>query len=407
MKSHSGSLPHSSHRSQRGLSLIELMISLTIGLLILVSLTSMFVGQTRARSELDKANRMIDNGRYALELLSSSIRMAGYYDSYDPRESLGVTDPYVFVSGWSSLTDAPPCDTAIMTDATRNRNLLALHVQGYNATDATNEIATPPCTLSYSSSNADLKLKAGSDILVIRRASTATPITQATAAGNPNGTIYLQVSSCEYDTTLYKIAAATGTTADIELALNLGQRNDNATDNCLAPFGVPAITDPRADVRPLVTEIYFVSPDNVAGDGIPTLKRRALTRDSTNTAVFVTTPLVEGIEFMQIEYGIDDPAQNTDGVGGVGLDGAPDSYTATPASLAEWSNVVTVKLHLIARNIEPTGGYIDPNTYALGTTGVTGTAGTYTPSGDALNYKRHAYTQLVRLVNVSGRREGE
>jgi len=50
-------------RSQRGLSLIELMISITIGLLILVSLSSLFINQSKARAELDKSTRMIDNGR--------------------------------------------------------------------------------------------------------------------------------------------------------------------------------------------------------------------------------------------------------------------------------------------------------------------------------------------------------
>src|ERR1035437_2610565 len=44
---------------QRGLSLIELMISITIGLLILASLSVMFVNQSKTRVELDKSNRMI------------------------------------------------------------------------------------------------------------------------------------------------------------------------------------------------------------------------------------------------------------------------------------------------------------------------------------------------------------
>src|SRR3989338_670495 len=71
-------------QTQRGLSLVELMISITIGLLILSSLTTLFVNQSRTRAELDKSNRMIDNGRYALELLSDNLKLAGFYGNYTP-----------------------------------------------------------------------------------------------------------------------------------------------------------------------------------------------------------------------------------------------------------------------------------------------------------------------------------
>ena len=78
-----------------------------------------------------------------------------------------------------------------------------------------------------------------------------------------------------------------------------------------------------ADSRAYVERIYFVSPCNVfesgqttctaAADGgkpIPTLKRLELSVVSGATA-FVLTPLVEGVENMQLDYGVD-----TEGVGG-------------------------------------------------------------------------------------------
>src|SRR3990167_259795 len=71
-------------QTQRGLSLVELMISITIGLLILSAMTTLFVNQSKTRAELDKSNRMIDNGRYALELLSENLRLAGFYGELDP-----------------------------------------------------------------------------------------------------------------------------------------------------------------------------------------------------------------------------------------------------------------------------------------------------------------------------------
>ena len=53
-------------RRQRGLSLIELMISIALGLIILAAVTTLFIDQNKTRTDLDKANRLVENGRYAL-----------------------------------------------------------------------------------------------------------------------------------------------------------------------------------------------------------------------------------------------------------------------------------------------------------------------------------------------------
>ena len=90
---------------------------------------------------------------------------------------------------------------------------------------------------------------------------------------------------------------------------------------------------------------------------------------------------------MQVDYGVDD-----------GGDGETDRYTECSAcTVADWSNVVAVRVNLVARNQVETKGWSDGKTYALGLAGSVG------PLGDT--YKRHAFTQLVRLVNPAGRRE--
>jgi type IV pilus assembly protein PilW len=337
---------------QLGLSLIELMISITIGLLILVALSTLFINQSKARVELDKSNRMIDNGRYALDLLSDNLRLAGYYGEFVPATGIPAIP--------ASLPD--PCSTSAADMAAA----LQLAVQGYEAASPTSSISSPPCGLTYTTGNELLTMKPGSDILVIRRASTATP-TVYNSTSALNGIHYLQVSQCQYDLTPYKIDTVVAN-------FTLRQKTCTATS-----------TTPYADLRQFVVQVYFVSPNNKViggvGDGIPTLKRREL--DPT-THVFVTTPLVEGIDFMQLEYGLD-----------TSNDGVADSYVAAPA-VTDWPNVVSVKMHILARNTETTKNYTDTKTYSLGLAGTVGT-------NDA--YKRHAYTQYIRLVNVAGRRE--
>ena len=66
-------------RKQQGMSLIELMISITIGMVVMTAVALVFVNTSRARAEVERTSRQIENGRYAIELLSDDLRLAGFY----------------------------------------------------------------------------------------------------------------------------------------------------------------------------------------------------------------------------------------------------------------------------------------------------------------------------------------
>lgn len=324
---------------QAGMSLIELMISVTLGLMILAGMSTIFVSNNKARLELEKTSRQVENGRYAMQLLTEDLQTAGYLGSYVPP----TTAP-----AQTSLPD--PCSTSLTTiDGAR-----LLHVQGYD------NAATIPSCLS--------DVKSGTDILVVRRASTC-------AAGTTNcdaflnGAPHLQVSGCTTDTSSYLIDSTQG---------NLTLRR----------IGCGSV----ADILRFRTHIYFIANNNNGSDGVPTLKRAEL--GSTMTIV----PLVEGIENLQLEYGMD---TNNDGV--------PDVYSADPSSygtcsgnacVQNWWNVMAVKINLLARNTQSTPAYTDGKTYTLGLK-ADGTANTFSYS-DA--FKRHEYSATVRLPNPAGRR---
>jgi type IV pilus assembly protein PilW len=153
-----------------------------------------------------------------------------------------------------------------------------------------------------------------------------------------------------------------------------------------------------AELRALVEHIYFVSPCNVfasgqstctaAADGgtpIPTLKRLEL-GVAGGAPALILTPLVEGVEDMQLDYGID-----------TGGSGAPaDPFIAAP-TVGQWPDVVAVNVNLLVRNPAESVGHADTKTYDLGL------AGTVGPFDD--RYKRHVYASSVRVINVSARRE--
>ena len=110
----------------------------------------------------------------------------------------------------------------------------------------------------------------------------------------------------------------------------------------------------------------------------------------------VITPLVDGIDFFKVEYGIDNSPTTPNADTGLAGDGIPDTYTTSPLGL-DWTNVVAAKIYLVARNVDQTPSFTDDKTYQVGT-------GLFTaPANDA--YKRHQFETEIRLTNVAGRRE--
>ena len=339
-----------SRRRQAGLSLIELMISMTLGLIILSGVLVVFVNTSTARNEVEKTSRQIENGRYASELLTEDIRLAGFYGELN-------------VGSLSAPAALPtnPCSLAVADW----KSWMPVHLQGYDESGFT----SANCTLT--------NRKANTDVLVVRRA-------RACAAGIDgcesavNGRPYLQVSLCASQMVAnpYKLGLQGTETFDLQ--------KKSCTGGTLA------------DKREYMVRIYFIATDNGFGDSVPTLKRLELTGSGWSIV-----PLVEGIEELQLHYGID-----SDG------DGAADVYVSNPNDYPtgactgacprdNWMNVVTVQFHLLSRNLETSPNYTDTKTYYFGKDALNNDI-TRTPN-DA--YRRHIYTSLVRVPNAAGRRD--
>lgn len=334
-----------------GMTLVELMVAMTVGLMLVLGISTLLANQSATQVELEKSTRQIENGRYTTQVLRDDIELAGYYGEYSSTGAVPGTLP-------------DPCKTSGWTAD------IPLHVQGYDS-PSTVPSALATCASAYL---VDANFKPNTDILVIRRTDTATINTGAAAAGQP----YLQAGLVPSGQ-LFGMAMGTGS----DLSPFTLKLKDGTT---LAPL------------RKYVVHIYYVSRCNVPASGtscngtsddngtpIPTLKRLELTSDGA-AARFVSTPLAEGIENLQFDYGLD-----TDG------DGAPDSYTTAPASVADWGNVVSIRINVLARNNDRSVGYSSNTQYNLGGAGSVG------PFSD--NYKRHAFTALVRVTNPSARRE--
>lgn len=342
-----------------GLSLIELMVALTIGLLITAGLTTLFVNTRSSYGELEQSSRQLENGRYAMQILSDEIQHTGFYGQYYNLD----TPPAV-------LTD--PCSTTLAD----LQSALPLPLQGYDA-PANSPIA---CL-----NNANFK--SGTDILVIRRAETKLSGTLDEPIKQDR--VYIQANAIQAEIQLgNETDFVPGKIKPDGTIEEVGTKADGTSPPILKKNGT------AEDIRRYHVHIYFISPCDVVGsngicdaadDGgkpIPTLKRIEL----ESAPSMSTVSLVQGIENFQVEYGID-----------ISGNGVPDSYVTAPADTTAWSNVVALRLNLLARNIDTSAGYKDTKQYNLGLAGTTAAA------NDA--YKRHVYTALVRANNLSDRKQ--
>lgn len=70
-----------------GRSLVEVMISLTIGMVIVIALSAMFIANRQTYRVSDDKSRLDDEGRLALNLMAFHVRMAGYGNLLSTTES--------------------------------------------------------------------------------------------------------------------------------------------------------------------------------------------------------------------------------------------------------------------------------------------------------------------------------
>ena len=70
--------PRTRRPLQHGLSLVELLVAMTVGLLLTAGVLTVFVNSKQTYRVQDNLSHLQENGRFALILLGNALRMAGY-----------------------------------------------------------------------------------------------------------------------------------------------------------------------------------------------------------------------------------------------------------------------------------------------------------------------------------------
>jgi len=296
---------------QQGMTLIEILIALVLGLFLLAGIFQIFLSSKQSYRMQENMSRMQENGRFAMEFLSRDVRMAGYQG----------------------------CSAALANNITAptgpNLNPVPITLPALNnlAISGSDAVANDWNTIACGASDECI---AGTDAVSYHFGEECGNLT-----GNAGVTIPIaSPNSCNIQT--YDVLLISDcTTSDIFIANNVTSAAGTQaiahanTQNTLNTFTLGVVYGPNAKLYKMDSSTFFL---RTGAGGQPSLWKM----DNTKAASGANpVELIEGIEDMQILYGEDT----------VPLDGAPNRYVNS-ATVANMNNVVSVRITLSVISIE-------------------------------------------------------
>jgi len=359
---------------QRGFSIVELMIAMTLGLVLITSMIAVFSGNKRS-SELNSATADLqESARFALQQISRDARMAGYYGCLSSPASVNVIG-----------NSAPSSDlvrTAAIGSVVYDSQVWTPSLPGFS----------PPDTN---------KAKPGSHALLLQYAGPdATKLLeQMNISGVPNPSADLEtisdnglaaddlaiISNCDF-ATLFQVSSvsAGGTGALISHA---AASNSNTGSFNRAYGDERSIRETR--IMKFNSNIYYIGENgqqNSDGHTLFSLYQQSLPYDSVDNP---PVELITGVEDFRVTYGVSD--KTTGGVRFVTADNAQFD----PA------RVNSIRVGILMVSYDQVAEIEDMNTYILSgipikpTTSSTATADSH-PTDRRI---RLAFTTTIQIRN--------
>ncbi len=299
---------------QSGFTLIELMIAMTLGLLLLASLVYVYTNSAQSFRAQSALTLIQNNARYAFEIMGVDIRQTGFTGTSAVPTNVVVDE--VGNDFWK-LTDL-------------NNSLT-----GYESTNPPNVDActTPVVSACY---------RAGTDSLTVVRVDTEN---KYTVTAHDTGAFTFTLDSwptsrppapgeifVAADYTHAAVFQAGTATASPNVSYGTGGSPGNSSTNLGTFHGsTPAAGTYVLALYRLSGASYYIGT-NPAGE--PALYRDKLDHN-TITLTSTAEELIEGVENMQITYGVDTDA-----------DGNVDVYQDDAGLVATWGNVLSVRITL-------------------------------------------------------------
>ncbi len=234
--------------AQSGFSVIEVMVALLIGIFLLSGALTIYASSRSAVELSGQMSRMLDNSRFALDLIEPDLRSAGFW---------GLTNATEFVGGRASPAD--PAAYVVTNDCDTNW-----------AVDLDNPVAGSDNANPFSATclSGDSDYLANTDVLVLRHAADTAVATANLQAGH----FYIRADESH---------------AEIFIGT-------------VEPNGFAA----AAQNFELITHAYFIAPGSDLDADVPSLRRLELDDNGVNPVVN-NVEVLSGAEDFQVQYGLD------------------------------------------------------------------------------------------------------
>lgn len=339
---------------QRGLTLVEIMVALTISSLLVAGVIQIFASNKSTYRLQEGLGRMQENARFALDFMSRDIRQAGYMGCIRSIENVQNSlinppasfSPNLGLQGWEFTGGVGTAPNA--TYDLNATDALPANATTGNSNGWTGWTTAAGDAIDVGQNANEIRAVSGSDILRVWHgaadSSQVTRMTPGNAGGAPTfintrlsnavnaGDIVL-VSDCVAADWMQvcNVANAGGGTR-----LTVGAAGGNCgLGNNLA--NKPATRAANSEVIPLRAGIYFIGKLNNAAQSPPSLYYMRLNNNGTAAQ---REELIQGVDNMQILYGEDTDA-----------DGQANRYR-TANQVANWRNVSAVKIGLLMRTVK-------------------------------------------------------
>ncbi len=284
---------------QVGMTLIELMVSMVIGLFLMLGAVTVYNQGRQNYTVNESVARLQENLRFALDVLEPDIRLAGFWGMHN-------------------------ADTGINTGG------LAVNCQGGG--DVTNWVFNPT----------------GAGATGLRAFNNIT----AGAAGLVTANCPAFAGGIMTNTDMLEVRRASSQPANLlagEIQLQSGVNGSTAFSNGAIPVDFTDVDPTRMNTFGMVVNAWYVANNSNSFANTPSLRRRTLRGGQV-----VDEEVIAGVENMQIQLGIDTDATPDDNI---------DQYVDPDSPLAAVNPILAVRIWMLIRSTDTERGFIDGATY--------------------------------------------
>ncbi|MEY4562600.1 MAG: hypothetical protein RLZZ618_1877 [Pseudomonadota bacterium] len=356
--------PRGTGQRHRGFSLLEMMIAISLGLVAIAAMLSVYLSSKSAFRRTEELSSLQSSARTAFEYMGFDSRAAGMLGCQAGADTIPnismpptMVDGYqVGVEGFDAATAPTFSSTGVTTPSTWTANIAA-------GTDISSTGTTASIVFNTTGSGIPNAITEGSDVLVLRGPSVSMPLRLTAlpasptdlvpesrrdggtvcASGSPRSTCFsagshVLVTNCT-GARLATVATAVATVAPTSSA----NGKTTLTLSGTGTTGIGVLSLDTTEVFPVQTVIYYVAPsDN--NSATQSLFRHVFSGNG-NANAGEKQELIEGVENMQVLYGVDTTAD---------VDGDVDVYQVA-SDVSSWERVLSVRISILMRPSTPLG----------------------------------------------------